>query len=368
LNYLFRIAKNFTINDSIISIEDFGSGNINDTYLVKTKNYNRKKYLLQKINTTVFKKPELLMNNISTVTEHIEKKLLNNRKWKIFSVIKTKKGQGFWISGDNCYWRMISYIEDSESFDVIQSTEQAFQLGSALGTFHNLVDDLLPNKLANVLEDFHITPAYLKHYDQVIKSVTESDQQEINYGHTFIANHRHTADVLEQAKTNQTLPLRIMHGDPKINNVMFNHKSGKAISIIDLDTVEPGLIHYDIGDCIRSSCNPTGEDAGTMWKSVYFDVEIFQYILSGYIKEMKSFLTEDDYHYIYDAIFIITFELAIRFFTDYLEGNVYFKKIDYKEQNLHRGLTQFRLAESIQNQKCVIQEIIQKVKNNQLKI
>ncbi len=319
------------------------------------------------------------MQNICTVTEHIENKLGDNDKWQVFSVVKTKSGHGLHVSKDNSHWRMISFIENSESFDIIQSDEQAFKLGSALGVFHSLISDLPPYKLETVLDGFHVTPGYLKHFDQVIRKITASGDSSDHYksGETFLSSdlclevtrlktyafdfiekNRAHAATLEAAKEHQVLTLRIMHGDPKINNVMFHKDTGNATSIIDLDTVEPGLVHYDIGDCIRSSCNTLGEEAGKQWQDVNFDIEKFRCILQGYISEARSFLTKDDYDYFYHAIFIITFELGLRFFTDYLEGNCYFSKIDYEEQNLYRGLTQFKLAENIQINRKKIEKII----------
>jgi len=367
LQHLFKITSDFQIVGEVTSVMTYGSGNINDSYLVTTNCPQQKKYILQKINAHVFLKPDLLMQNICTVTEHIENKLGDSHKWQVFSVVKTKNGYGFHVSKDGSHWRLISFIEDSESFDVIQSDEQAFKLGSALGLFHSLVSDLPAYKLATVLEGFHITPGYLKHYDQVNKNVTPSSEESYkttqlkNYAFNFILNNRCNASILETAKKDKLLSLQIMHGDPKINNVMFHKRTGNAISIIDLDTVEPGLVHYDIGDCIRSSCNKLGEEAGEQWLDVYFDIDKFSYILKGYISEAKGFLTADDYEYIYHAIFIITFELGLRFFTDYLEGNCYFSKIDHEEHNLYRGLTQFKLAESIQTNRDKIEKIIRQL-------
>jgi len=379
LQRLFKITSDFQIAGEITSVNRYGNGNINDSYLVTTNCPQQKKYILQKINAHVFLKPDLLMQNICTVTEHIENKLTDSHKWQVFSVVKTKSGHGFHVSDKGSHWRMISFIEDSESFDVIQSDAQAYKLGSALGVFHSLVSDLSPDRLATVLDGFHVTPCYLKHYDQVIKRTPFSDEinfhiasaeaapssqldlmitQLKSYACNFIVNNRSLATVLETAKEGRILSLRIMHGDPKINNVMFHKITGDAISIIDLDTVEPGLIQYDIGDCIRSSCNTLGEEAGEQWQDVTFDIEKFRCILQGYISEAKNFLTADDYDYLYHAIFTITFELGLRFFTDYLEGNSYFSKIDYEEQNLFRGLTQFKLAESIQTNRNKIEKII----------
>jgi Ser/Thr protein kinase RdoA (MazF antagonist) len=151
-----------------------------------------------------------------------------------------------------------------------------------------------------------------------------------------------------------------MHGDPKVNNIMFDCQTGKAVSVVDLDTVKPGLVHYDIGDCLRSGCNPQGEET-TEWQSVYFDLDLCQAMLQGYLQVAKAFLTENDYVYLFDAIRLIALELGLRFFTDYLAGSVYFK-VKYPDHNLARALVQFKLTESIERQETAIQKLITDLK------
>jgi Ser/Thr protein kinase RdoA (MazF antagonist) len=150
-----------------------------------------------------------------------------------------------------------------------------------------------------------------------------------------------------------------MHGDPKVNNILFDRQTQQAVSVVDLDTVKSGLVHYDIGDCLRSGCNPAGEET-EQWEDVQFDVELCQGILQGYLSTARSFLTEYDYAYIYDAVRLITFELGLRFFTDYLAGNIYFH-VKFPEHNLLRSLVQFRLVSSIESQQSVINKIIKDI-------
>jgi len=162
--------------------------------------------------------------------------------------------------------------------------------------------------------------------------------------------------VLEDAKASGALFQRPIHGDPKINNIMIDERTGHAVSIIDLDTVKPGLIHYDIGDCLRSCCNPLGEET-TEIDEVYFDLDLCRAILEGYLGEAQRFMTKADIAYLYDAIRLIAFELGLRFFTDYLEGDVYFKA-RHRKHNLIRALVQFKVAESIEAQATEIQGIV----------
>ena len=164
------------------------------------------------------------------------------------------------------------------------------------------------------------------------------------------------AHVLEEARAQGRLRLRPIHGDPKVNNVLLDTATGQAVALVDLDTVKPGLVHYDIGDCLRSGCNPQGEET-EHWEAVRFDPDLCRALLQGYLSQARGFLTAADYDHLYDAVRLIAFELGLRFFTDYLEGNVYFKA-RHREHNLARALVQFRLTESIESQETAIGAII----------
>ncbi len=373
---ILNIANQFQIPTQIIDIKEFGNGNINSTFLIETETDN---YVLQKINSTVFAQPKLVMKNMSMVVEHVNNKIqaLTSAKisantqnlskyWQIVNIIQTHENQAYWLDDENNVWRVISYIKNSKVFDTINDDKIAREVGIALGFFHNMLSDLPSQKLADTLPGFHITPSYLEKYDSVIKNTQKSATKfkahgnfadEISFCTEFIANRRSMVNVLEDAKDSGDLQMRIIHGDPKVNNIMIDKDTNKAISIIDLDTVKPGLIHYDIGDCMRSGCNPLGEEAGENWQSVYFDMNKCHEILTGYLSEANQFLSKNDYEYIYDSIRLITFELGLRFFTDFLQGSCYFKA-DYDEHNLHRALVQFKLVESIEAQEKDILGIV----------
>ncbi len=242
------------------------------------------------------------------------------------------------------------------TFDTIQDLGHAQEVGSALGRFHSLLSDLAPDQLADTLPGFHVTPGYLRHYDEVLERRGVSQSPEVNYGLRFIAAHRAWAPVLEAARAEGKLRLRPIHGDPKVNNVMLDPATGQAVGLVDLDTVKPGLVHYDIGDCLRSGCNPLGEETGA-WETVRFEPELCRAMLQGYLSLAQDFLSETDYAFLYDAIRLIAFELGLRFFTDYLAGNVYFKA-RHPEHNLARALVQFKLTESIESQESAIRALI----------
>ncbi len=361
---LASAAEQFRKGDRIIDIREFGSGNINNTFLMTCglgRFQTTPRVLLQRLNTHVFKRPELVMKNIGIVSEHIRQRLQDvpheeGRRWEVPAVLKTKDDQDHWVSPDGSFWRAISYIENTGSLDVVRDNEHAHEAGYALGMFHELLSDLPVEKLADTLEGFHITPEYLDHYNEVLAKYNVTDSPEVEYCRKFIEDRKGRVSVLEDAKKEGKIFLRAVHGDPKINNILIDNKTGKAVSIVDLDTVKPGLVHYDIGDCLRSGCNVSGEETGES-KDVKFDTDICRAILSGYCMAAKGSLTENDIEYLYDAVFLLPFELGIRFFTDHLEGNVYFK-VKNEGHNLLRAVVQFRLAESIESQEEIIRGII----------
>jgi Ser/Thr protein kinase RdoA (MazF antagonist) len=352
-----------------LEIKTFGNGNINDTFLVHSSHCEGQtgdRFVLQRINTQVFRQPKLVMQNMRVFTEHVRDRLACNPldlscRWQVPQVLLTADEQDHWIDEVGEFWRAISFIEDAQTFDTIQDLDHAQEMGAALGHFHHLVSDLPPEKLVDTLEGFHITPSYLRLYDEVLAHQNDSPRSpEVNYCLQFVGDRRGLAPVLEDAKALGKLPLRTMHGDPKVNNVMFDSGTRAAISIIDLDTVKPGLIHYDIGDCLRSACNPLGEET-ERWEQVQFETDLGEAILRGYLTASGGFLTASDRDYLYDAIRLIAFELGLRFFTDYLAGNVYFK-VKHPHHNLARALVQFKLTESIELQASTLHTLLQNLK------
>ena len=220
-----------------------------------------------------------------------------------------------------------------------------------------LISDLPTETLAETLPGFHIAPDYLAAYDRILVEAKPEPSPELNRCLEFVAVRRHSIAVLEDAKARGELQLRPIHGDPKVNNILLDAITGQAISLIDLDTVKPGLVHYDIGDCLRSACNPLGEET-EQWQQVSFDCDRARALLQGYLAAARDFLTERDRAYLYDAIRLLAFELGLRFLTDYLAGNVYFT-IRYPTHNLARALVQFQLAASIEAQESLIRAAIQ---------
>jgi Ser/Thr protein kinase RdoA (MazF antagonist) len=361
----YSVAKRFRLGGRVADVREFGNGNINNTFLVTVDSEVERHFILQRINTHVFRRPELLMQNMRVSTEHIRRRLglaslPAGRRWEVPSVQMTEGGRDYWLESDGSFWRAVSFIEGSQTFDTIKDTDHAVEVGYALGMFHTLLSDLSPERLADTLEGFHITPRYVRRYDEVLMKHGAVGPSEVDYCLRFIEKRSSWAHVLEDAKEQGRLHLRTIHGDPKVNNIMMDTATGQAVGIVDLDTVKPGLVHYDIGDCLRSGCNRLGEETEE-WETVRFDPDICRAILQGYLPMARGFLTGEDLGHIYDSIRLIAFELGLRFFTDHLEGDVYFK-VGRPEQNLARALVQFKLTESIESQETVIGNIIRDIR------
>jgi Ser/Thr protein kinase RdoA (MazF antagonist) len=279
-----------------------------------------------------------------------------DRRWEVPCVVTAKDGRDFWIDPAGDFWRALTFIRDAEPCDTIGSVEEAREVGFALGVFHALISDLPLEGLYDTLEGFHITPRYLRHYDEVIAGSTRHLSPEERHCLRFVSDRRVITGILEDAREQGTLRLRPIHGDPKANNVMRDADTGRAVGVVDLDTVKPGLVHYDVGDCLRSCCNPLGEET-ERWEDVWFDADLCKAVLVGYSSMAEAFLSPADYEHLFEALRLIAFELGLRFFTDHLEGNVYFRT-GREGHNLARALVQFRLAESIESQDSAIRLII----------
>ena len=358
---LENAATRFLTGCPVLEIKEFGTGNINRTFLVTQGFHEKKPFLLQRLNTKVFQNPDLVLANICSVTRHVRKQLESNRlvsdrRWEIPDFLPTTDGKDHWCSSDGSFWRAMSFIENSHVKDIITGPDHAREVGFALGTFHTLLSDLPISQLADTLPGFHITPTYLERYDEVLGALASKPSSQEEWCLRFVEEHRCWAPLLQNAIRQGSLELRPIHGDPKINNILIDDLTGLALSMIDLDTVKPGLIQFDIGDCLRSCCNALGEEPRD-WEKVVFDPEIGREVLVGYCQIARRFLTPADFDFLPDAIRLIAFELGLRFFMDHLDGNSYFKAA-YRGHNLFRALVQFRLAESIDSQIDEIRAIV----------
>lgn len=364
----YFIAQQFAVAGRLVSVTEHGDGNVNDTYIVVFRTtFSEERFILQRISSVVFTEPLNIIHNMKLLTEHAHLKLeaeaeadSADRIWQLPKLIQTKNGDSCVIDDNGDYWRAISLIASAHSYETVQNIEHAYEVGTVLGKFHETVNDLPTAQLKDPLPGFHETPNYLAEYDKICLHKTTqrllSSAKEADNCHRFIKQHRDIVTVLEDAKERGILTLKPIHGDPKISNIMIDDDTGKGTCMVDLDTVKPGLIHYDFGDCMRSCCNPVGEETDDISK-VIFDTNLCRAITKGYMTFGRQFLTEADKDYLYDSIKLITFELGLRFFTDYLEGDTYFKT-RYDGHNLHRARVQFKLVTSIETREDMIRDIL----------
>jgi hypothetical protein len=358
-------AQQFDVKGRLVNVDIVGQGNVNDTYqAIFRAGGSVERIILQRINKNVFEHPDWIMSNMRYITDHVLEKLCNEpddelREWGIPRIV-TCKGEDFMIDEDGNFWRSMSIIADASSYAKVRNSEHAYEVGIVLGCFHRTVSDLPSKKLHDTLPGFHVTPGYLEKYDETINgdyckermSSTPDIQRLMN----FVDKRRNKVNILQNALQQGELKTRIIHGDPKVDNIMIDNFTGYGIGIIDLDTVKPGLLHYDFGDALRSSCNPAGEDE-TDLDSVFFDIDLCSSFVEGYMEQATDFITAADRYYLYDAIHLITFELGLRFFQDYLAGDKYFK-VRFEGHNINRAKVQFKLCESIEANEKAIREAL----------
>ncbi|MEX2578026.1 MAG: aminoglycoside phosphotransferase family protein [Verrucomicrobiales bacterium] len=362
------IAIQFDVPGRLVALQPIGSGNVNDTYRVILRTtFSEEQYILQRINQVVFTDPAAVMANMKAVTDHAHCRIEAeaddaDRIWQLPRVIGSKDGNDYVIDEKGSYWRALSMISSATNFEKIAKPEHAAEAGRVLGHFQRIISDFPIDRLADTLPGFHITPQYLAQYDRNLESQESQRRLEASSEarrlQKFVEARRDFVNVLESESELGVLLLRPIHGDPKITNVMIDKFTGKGTSIVDLDTVKPGLVHYDFGDAVRSGCNPAGEET-TDLSEVFLDLDLFEALVRGYLTEAKEFLTEADRRYLFDSVRLIAFELGLRFFADYLAGDVYFK-ISHEGQNLNRARVQFALCESIEARESKMRGILEK--------
>lgn len=350
-----RAAAEFA-EGTVHRVEPLGRGLINDTYLASD---GARRFVLQRINGRVFPDPPAVMANLRALSDHARRGPVDPSGWRLPEIIPTRSGDDFYRDGQGGYWRSLSFIDGTCSLDRLADEPQAEQVGRALGRFHAVANGLDTDALLDTLPGFHIAPAYLAQFDAVAaRPRSAPDSAALREALDFVATRRAMAGVLEDAKARGELKTRVIHGDPKLDNVLFDESGRRAVSLIDLDTVKPGLIHYDLGDCLRSCCNRRGEQAA---EAPVFDLDVCRAILRGYAAEARDFLSAADWDYLYAAIRLLPFELGLRFLTDHLAGDVYFK-VEWPGQNLARARVQFGLMASVEGLEREILAMVEAVK------
>jgi Ser/Thr protein kinase RdoA (MazF antagonist) len=319
-----------------------GQGNINDTWRVDLP--TGQKRILQRLHPGVFPDPGAVMANIRHVTEHLQR-MGPSPPLVFYRLLTNPDGRDLYLDSAGHCWRLLTYIDNTRTLQTLQHEGQAREIGFLLGSFHLLTAGIDIEALTDPLPDLHITPRYLEQYDRCCRTLRSTTRWE-TFCHHSIEQLRPTASLLERTK--HELTHRVIHGDPKTSNVLFAAETDQAVSLIDFDTVKPGLLLHDLGDCLRSSCNRNGETCRQP-AATAFDADFFQALLTGYMQVAGHLLHSADRALLVESVKLISFELGLRFFTDHLNGNQYFK-VDRDGQNLDRALVQFYLNQSISDQ------------------
>lgn len=345
---LLDIIKNFDIRGNIKELNSINNGIINTTYVVKTDDKgNINKYLLQKINTSIFTEPFKLMKNIENVTKYIS---LNDSESKdTINVIKAKNGLPLYVTSDPFshkeYYRVYNYIDNTISYNKSEKTEIVYNAGKAFGHFCKVLRDFPINDLEETIKDFHDTK---KRYDKLIETYKLNPVNRNNRAFKQISeiiSREEECSVLVNLLEDNKIPYRVTHNDTKVNNVLMDSVTKEPVAVIDLDTVMKGSGLYDYGDGVRSAASNALEDE-TNLDNVYINMDMFKAYTDGYLSEMAPYLNEEEILNMANSIKIITLELAIRFLDDYLSGDTYFKT-NYDDHNLDRCKNQLKLVNDI---------------------
>ena len=340
-----EIASHFDVYGNYLWAETRKNGHINDTCLgVFNQAGIQVRYIFQRINHHVFRKPEELMSNVSRVIEHISGKLhgMNDASRRVMTIVPTRDGQYFYKTPDGNYWRCYLYIERARTYDVMECTEHAYQAAHAFGTFQQQLSDIQGERLFDTIPDFHNTPSRLNVFDEILEKDPRNRAASVKKEIGFIEEFRGKCSIITDLLASGGIPERICHNDTKLNNVMLDDETGEAICVIDLDTVMPGSGLYDFGDLVRSSVSPAAEDEPDLAR-VFCRLDIYEALTRGFLDGCSGCLTEKEIELMPFAAELITFETGLRFLTDYIDGDHYFK-IHKPEHNLDRCRTQFKLV------------------------
>jgi len=361
--YLHSVIQMFAVQGTCQSVAPYGTGHINDTYLINIAEGGAvTPYILQRINHNIFKNPPLLMENILRVTSHVRQKLSAisgaNPDRESLTVIPTKDGSPLLHDDQGNYWRMYVFISNACTYDICATARQAYETASAFGRFQSLLSDLPGGRLHDTIPWFHHTPRRFKTLEEAVAKDRHNRCREAQREIDFCLEHKELASALTDLLESGKMPERISHNDSKINNVMMDCDGGRGICVIDLDTVMSGSCLYDFGDMVRTAARTMDEDERDLDK-VTLNIQLFAALARGYLENARAFLTPLEVENMVTAGKVITFTIGIRFLTDYLMGDVYFK-IHRPGHNLDRARVQFKLLASIEEQEDKMREIVGK--------
>ena len=347
---LFTVASKFKLIGNLVSVEPYGSGHINVTYLAVT---DEKRYILQKINNNLFKEVDKLMNNIYLVTEHLKKKSPDK---PVLTLVKTVNDEPY-LSYDGEYYRVYEFIENSVCLQIPRDPSEFAASAVSFGDFACMLGDFDATQLYEILPNFHNTVERFKKFEKALANNLSQRahlaEEEIN----FALARKGIVDTIVSLIENKQMPLKVTHNDTKLNNVLLDEQTLEGLAVIDLDTVMPGSVCYDFGDSIRFGCNSSYEDEEDLSK-VYFKMDMFEAYVKGYLSTMKN-ITEVEKEHLVDGAILMTFECGIRFLSDFLDGDTYFKTTKVNH-NLFRCRTQFKLVSEMEKNKELMLEIVRK--------
>ncbi len=340
-NNIKNVISEFLIKENVTDAIGYGNGHINDTYMISTD--TDKKYILQRINSNVFKKPADVVSNIEKVIEHLSKKSQGERS--ALSFVPTKNNTNFYQDGEN-FWRIYNFIENAYSPETMDDPEEFYNCAYAFGDFQKKLADFPADELKETIPDFHNTPKRFERFMQVVTEdklgLAKNVQEEIE----FVKARKDFCSALYNEYEKGNLPIRVTHNDTKINNVMLDNDTKEPLCVIDLDTVMPGFSVNDFGDSIRFGAATAAEDETDVSKMT-IDLGLYESFMKGFSKGCAGLLKKSEMLLMPVGSKMMTFECGMRFLTDYLEGNVYFKT-KYPEHNLVRCRTQFKLVSEME--------------------
>ncbi len=353
----------FRFDGSVVSATRYGSGHINDTFLVKTRKADGScgRAILQRMNTKIFTKPVELMENILGVTSFLRERIMKNGgnpDRETLTVIPTKAGNAYFVDSEGDYWRSYIFIEGATSFDKVENPEDFYQSAVAFGNFQCLLAKYPAETLHETILGFHDTKARFAVFQKAVADDVCGRAASVKEEIDFYLAHEDVANVFGDLLEKGEVPLRVTHNDTKLNNIMIDDETHKGICVIDLDTVMPGLAMNDFGDSIRFGASTAAEDEPDLNK-VWCDMDLFELYAKGFIEGCDGKLTGKEIELLPMGAKVMTFECGMRFLTDYLQGDIYFK-IHREHHNLDRARTQMKLVQDMEAKWDTMNAIVKK--------
>lgn len=362
---LKQAIDNFSYTGTLLKVEPYGNGHINDTFLLTfdTLYPDKSLVILQRMNNEIFTQPVELMENIMNVTTYLRKKILENNgnpERETLTVIPAKDGKPYYEDILGNFWRSYLFITDATSYDQVKSPEDFYESAVSFGHFQKMLADYPADTLHETIKGFHDTAARFQVFKKAVSEDVKGRAKDVQQEIQFVLDREDITATFGNLLAAGEIPLRVTHNDTKLNNIMIDNKTGKGICVIDLDTVMPGLAMNDFGDSIRFGASTAAEDEKDLDK-VTCSMELFEIYVKGFLKGCEGRLTEKEIELLPMGAKVMTFECGMRFLTDYLEGDHYFK-IHRPEHNLDRCRTQFKLVKDMEEKWEQMQAIVAKYK------